>query len=361
MVLAVSFLAAWRATRRVSADRVARAARRTSPIVELAARGGLRPTATNGLRMALQPGTGTTAVPVRSAFAGAAFGIAGIVAVLVFGASLSHLVATPRLSGWTWDLKTEVLTKPGSFCADANDFGIARTKGVEAVAAVCVRQRRGRRPRRRRMGTRGACAATIAPTIVSGRLPATPGEIALGAVTMRKIHKHIGDSVNVALNDKARTYEVVGQVALPTIDEPQPLADGALMTEAGMSAIGETGENETHYLLIRTAPGASRAPIDARIKELDKLAVASGDSRRRRDQRPDHARRGQPPAADRLVPGHARRAARDAGAARGRPRARHVGAAPAAGARAAQDDGLRPPATERARSRGRRRRSRSSG
>ena len=51
-----------------------RGASHASTIVEAAARAGLPPTATNGLRMALEPGRGDTAVPVRSAFAGAAFG-----------------------------------------------------------------------------------------------------------------------------------------------------------------------------------------------------------------------------------------------------------------------------------------------
>ena len=209
--------------------------------------------------------SGTTAVPVRSAFAGAAFGIAGIVAVLVFGASLSHLVATPRLTGLTWDLKTEVLTKPGSLCTDANDFGLARTEGVQAVAAVCVKDVEVDDRAVAGWGLR-QLRGHVAPTLVSGRLPRTAGEVALGAVTMRKIHKHIGDTVKVALNDKAHTYTVVGQVALPTIDEPQPLADGALLTDAGMSKIGDSGANETHYLLITAVPGASRAAIDKRIK-----------------------------------------------------------------------------------------------
>src|SRR5438552_13324434 len=99
----------------------------------------MRPAATNGLRMALLAGRGESSVPVRSAFTGAAFGVAGITAVLVFAAGLSHLVATPRLSGWTWDLKVDVPTIAGVACADGNDHGLARTPGIEAVAAVCPR------------------------------------------------------------------------------------------------------------------------------------------------------------------------------------------------------------------------------
>jgi ABC-type antimicrobial peptide transport system permease subunit len=279
VVLAIAFVAAWRTTRQPSAERIARARRHTSPAVELAARAGMRPTATTGLRMALQPGTGATSVPVRSAFAGAAFGIAGITAVLIFGASLSHLVATPRLWGWTWDLKTEVPTAAGATCADANDFGVGRIAGVEAVAAVCTKLAEVDGRPVNVWGFR-QLHGRIAPTLVTGRLPTTPREIALGAVTMRDLGTHIGDSVKVVVAEKAADYEVVGTVAFPTINEPQPLADGALMTQRGLAAIAVPGENETHYVLMRLAPGASPAPITSRLREIDKLAIASGDTQR---------------------------------------------------------------------------------
>src|SRR6266568_9633517 len=61
------------------------------------------PAAATGVRMALQPGRGRTAVPVRSAIFGATLGVAALTASLVFAASLGHLLDTPRLSGFTWD------------------------------------------------------------------------------------------------------------------------------------------------------------------------------------------------------------------------------------------------------------------
>ena len=54
--------------------------------------------------MALEPGRGAAAVPVRSAILGATLAIAALVASLMFWTSLSHLLETPRLSGYTWDL-----------------------------------------------------------------------------------------------------------------------------------------------------------------------------------------------------------------------------------------------------------------
>jgi hypothetical protein len=56
-----------------------------------------------GVRLALQPGAGRTALPVRSTIAGAVIGVAALSAAMVFSASLGHLLATPRLYGVTWD------------------------------------------------------------------------------------------------------------------------------------------------------------------------------------------------------------------------------------------------------------------
>ena len=60
-------------------------------------------TAMLGIRLALQPGAGRTAVPVRSTVASAVVGVAALTGALVFSASLGHLLATPRLYGVTWD------------------------------------------------------------------------------------------------------------------------------------------------------------------------------------------------------------------------------------------------------------------
>ncbi len=92
VVLVLAFVAARSRHPAVSLDLESPGRRRTSTVPELAARAGLAPTVTNGLRMALEPGQGRTAVPVRSAFLGAVFGVLGVTAVLVFGSSLNQLV-----------------------------------------------------------------------------------------------------------------------------------------------------------------------------------------------------------------------------------------------------------------------------
>jgi hypothetical protein len=55
-----------------------------------------------GVRMALEPGHGRSAVPVRSALIGTTVAITSVVAAVVFGASLVGLVSTPHRYGQNW-------------------------------------------------------------------------------------------------------------------------------------------------------------------------------------------------------------------------------------------------------------------
>jgi hypothetical protein len=86
VVLVVSFgiVTAYLSVRRSMIDIDGGRRRRPSPVVEVASATGLGLSVTNGLRMALEPGRGRTAVPVRSAVVGAVIGILGVTAVLTF-------------------------------------------------------------------------------------------------------------------------------------------------------------------------------------------------------------------------------------------------------------------------------------
>ena len=80
----------------VGADRPSRA-------VELAAGAGAPPAFVVGMRMALQPGRGRTAAPVRSVMTSIALAVALVVATAGFAVDLQRLVSTPPLYGVSWD------------------------------------------------------------------------------------------------------------------------------------------------------------------------------------------------------------------------------------------------------------------
>src|SRR4029077_8701048 len=77
---------------------------RPSRLVEEATRAGAPASAAVGIRLALEPGRGRTAVPVRSALAGTVLAVAAVAAAFTFGTNLVRLVHTPKLYGQTWDL-----------------------------------------------------------------------------------------------------------------------------------------------------------------------------------------------------------------------------------------------------------------
>jgi len=264
----IAVLAALRATQRSSFDAAPRMPGRTSRIVELVTQTGLRPSATNGLRLAFQPGRDDTAVPVRSAFLGAVLGALGVTVVLMFTSSLNHLGATPRLYGWTWDFS---LSDSNAGDCGRADYGLSRKPGVAAVAAVCYGN----------MELDGHTVAgwsftpvrgTIKPEVLAGHAPAGPREVALGSKTLDALAKRIGDTVHARGPNTTVTYRIVGRVVFPTLGSPQPLADGAVFTGPGYTPLFDTN-NFTRYLVGRYVPGVDRAAVDRRIAAIPEIAA----------------------------------------------------------------------------------------
>ena len=98
--------AAWPAWRLASARRAGApgpAATRRSLAARWLAGAGAPVTAVTGVRLALEPGRGRSAMPVRSALAGTALPVLAVAAAFTFGANLLHLVHSPRLYGQSWD------------------------------------------------------------------------------------------------------------------------------------------------------------------------------------------------------------------------------------------------------------------
>jgi ABC-type lipoprotein release transport system permease subunit len=248
--------------------------RRSSTVVGTLGRVWRSPAAAAGVRMALAPGRGRTAVPVRSTVFGATLGVAALTASLVFAASLAHLLATPRLSGYTWDalvgVEGEQAQAAAALRADPRvagytlgGFGNVKIGGAELMALTVD----GSGPAR--------------PVITEGAAPAADDEIALGAATMRATHSAIGRSVDVVLDQaqgpppKPIRMRVVGTVIVP----PNPFAattlgEGAAVTLSGWRRIDpHTAEQpEALPFLVRFAPGVNRdAGLAAVVDDLKRF------------------------------------------------------------------------------------------
>ena len=251
---ALGALGAWRAGRSPAGVGATGARARSSAIADVLARRGVRPTGVIGVRFALEPGRGRAAVPVRSVLVAAAAGLAGVVATLALGASLDRLVASPESWGWTFDTHSSLSARR-----------LARDPAVAAVTTASFPQMRIEGRAINAMTLRPVKGA-ITPTVVDGRAPRRDDEIALGGDTLGGLGIEVGDTAAANDRDRSVPFRVVGQVAFPSVGDAVALADGALLTPAGLRRIGDP--ESYHRNLVRFVPGVNVATERRRLQRL---------------------------------------------------------------------------------------------
>jgi hypothetical protein len=279
-LLALAAIPAWRFARAGASIDMARGAR-PSRLAGALARVGAPLPASAGVRMALEPGRGRTAVPSRTTIVTSALAIATVTAALVFAASLHHLVTTPRLYGWNWDVRMSVTgDDPAQIAKIRNQLGgilDASPRDVSAWSTASLSQLTVNRVSMPALGIRAG--RTVGPTVVSGRLPQRGNEIALGALSMRTLGVSTGDSVNVTKADgSGRSMRIVGRVVLPGLgtysgSDKTALGEGAVVARGALAALGANFGGED--FLVRFTPGASRAHVIDRARALASVAGGS--------------------------------------------------------------------------------------
>ncbi len=243
------------------------------------------PAAAIGARMAVEPGQGRSAVPVRSALTGTAVAVAAVVAALVFGASLARLVGTPRLYGQDWGLGLSLGfgSAPGSGPSGAASFlshvpGVAAYAGGNSgqisidgqqVAAVGIHPLHG----------------NVFPTLLDGTPPASRSQITLGSRTLRRLGKQVGDfvSVQAAPGTRPARMRIVGEAIFPSFGvggfTPTGLGDGAAIFAPLLppNALGcPRGVTCYDFFLIRFRPGAPGKEVSALGHRFVSALTASG-------------------------------------------------------------------------------------
>jgi hypothetical protein len=232
--------------------------------VEEATRVGAPASAAVGIRLALEPGRGRTAVPVRSALAGTVVAVAAVAAAFTFGNNLVRLVHTPKLYGQTWSVAVD--TQFGRLPPNATVNLLQKQKGVTGwtfgdhadvtiagknVATIGLTPGRG---------------PELWPKIVDGRAPSAPDEIVLGSKTLAAAHRHVGDTIVVTPQraDRGQPMHIVGRAVFPFFGQgsftPTGLGDGAAIQDPPRDASPDdpAGYN---FVLVRMAPGTGAAAI----------------------------------------------------------------------------------------------------
>jgi ABC-type antimicrobial peptide transport system permease subunit len=261
-----------RAVSRIAAGRVPGAVR-----AGLAA--GLPVPAVAGLRFALEPGRGRTAVPVRSVIAASGLAVLVGIATLTFGASLSTLISHPALYGWNFSYALYSTDGYGAFAPKfigprlRDDALIAATAGVYFATAQIGGQT---------VPVISAPAnAAVAPPVLHGHGLQGPGQIVLGPATLAQLHKQIGDTVRVSEGRivAPRSLRIVGTAALPAIGtvlgvhasmDTGALIDTSVVNTTALTA-GFGSLAGPNAILIRMRPGISQS---AGIQSLQKIVDA---------------------------------------------------------------------------------------
>ena len=261
-------------------------------VVAVLSRAGLPAPGVVGVRMALEPGEGRSAVPVRSALLGAVLAVALVVTTLTFGNSLQTLVSNPALYGWNW---TYILNPVGAGSGNVPHVAFSLLQHDRYVA-----------------GYSGASFnnvevdgqdlpflvedidASVTPPLLSGHAVDAPRQVVLGAATMTLLHKHLGQFVTVSYGAPADApiylpptrLRIVGTATFPaigfasTVSDHTSMGTGVLFAfqmfpkafDAAVNSGPTPALSGPNLALVRLRPGASPAAARASLQHIAAVA-----------------------------------------------------------------------------------------
>jgi len=217
-------------------------------------------------------------VPVRSGVAAAVVALAGTVAALIFGASLHRFVSDPAQDGWNWDTRIGVGADLDDEAARSIAEELARQAGVREVAVVRQRSFRFAGREVQLYGVESV-RGKVDLTVLAGRPPAAPDEVALGSHTAERVGAHLGDRIELdGSNGVVRQYRVTAVVRFPNIGRDTP-ADGIAMTLDALEDLAPVDPADGGGfadLLVRWEPGTDGAGVLEDFTE-DFTSVSTGD------------------------------------------------------------------------------------
>jgi hypothetical protein len=276
VVVALAILPALRASRAASrglAPAEQDSGTRPARLAELLSRSVRAPTAGIGVRMALEPGRGRTAVPVRTTISATAVALVALTAALVVGTSLDRLATTPRLYGWNWDVAVVSPCfnddAPEEICqvrakAAREEFG-----NIDGIAEVTFGPEGGQvlingtqvEPYGLPVG------AAVHPPILDGREPRATDELLLARKTLADLDVSVGDTVKFGFQGAPATldFRVVGVTVLPVASDVSTLGEGAWVPIEDLGAVFQQ-LIPLDRALVRFERGADRAGVIGEIE-----------------------------------------------------------------------------------------------
>jgi hypothetical protein len=240
-----------------------RSERRATPSTagRIAAKAGLPPALAIGSRLAVEPGRGRRAVPVRSALVGAIVGVLGVVGCFTFRAGLIDAAKDPQRSGVVWDYT--IASGTGPMSAQHIDTIVDDHNAASVLHAVWYRTIRIDGVPTPTYGMT-LLKGQIGPTVLTGRAPRARNEISFGPATLRSLKLHVGDRVRVG-DSPGREMTVVGTALLPASSHTDYDQSGWMTADAVRSVVGPLDKLDPNafedYVLIRWRPGVDQHAV----------------------------------------------------------------------------------------------------
>lgn len=217
-----------------------------------------------GWRLALERGLGLPA-PLRTGVAGGLVAAGGVVALIVVGACIDRVVTTPHRFGVPYDFELS----PG---ADADPAAVQRLAedlasrdDIESVSLALAGSLRVGRDQQdvQAWGVRSVRGDPLM-TVVSGRTPSAPDEIALGPESIDDAGVRVGDPIDVTgPSGEREQFRVVGTVLFSS-SATEAFARGVALTS----------------VRIQQLEAVQHSSVFVRLKASADLAVAGRQLRR---------------------------------------------------------------------------------
>ena len=243
---------------------------RRSAVAAAAAGAGLPAPMVIGARLALEPGRGRSAVPVRPALLGAIMGVLGVLAVFTFSAGVSDAAAHPARFGQTWQLDT-FLGENGHDVAPSSQLlrAVAADRDVIGVDDARIAGAQSGQVSVESFTYDPVGAKRPAVVLTSGRMPAAANEITLAPVTARELHAVAGSTVRLTGRGRLRTLLVTGIGFVPA-GPHNGYSDGAWLTPAGFDRLftGAHFSFKFHAATVALRPGANVLAVARRLNAV---------------------------------------------------------------------------------------------
>jgi hypothetical protein len=175
---------------------------------------------------------------VGSALLGTVLAVIALCGTGVFGASLTHLTATPQLYGDPFQLDLNTAGGP------PDPVLLASLEHDKAVASITDGVGSGEMVIDHKVQVGGISATAqrgqLLFSVVDGHLPDGDGQIGLGTTTLRQVGAHLGSVVDVTISGpsgrtRTATFRVVAQISFPELEGAVSLGTGALATNRAMA------------------------------------------------------------------------------------------------------------------------------